>query len=194
MAQSPVTFIHHNGRVIPIRGQSPPGEKKPGVLEQHKKVAHAAVAATTSVVHKAKVHVEAGLDAVGVHLQPVKTNKKLDALAVGLSVASGVVGAATFSRGIKGFAGGLVLSHGLDALGVAANVASVAGTGQRKERVKQAARQEARNFVLGNVIFGAGILGSQRNRETLKTAIFKGSQKVFAVTSAVLKYGRKVPH
>lgn len=191
MASAPLTFIRHNGRVIPIHGQEPPGEKKPGIVEQHKKVAHAAVAATSSVVHKAKVHVEAGLDALGVHLQPVQTNKKLDALGVGLSVASGVVSAATFSKGVKGFAGGLVASHGLDALGVGANLASVAGKGQRKERVKQAARQEARNFVIGNAVFGAGIIGSKTNRATLKRAITKGSQKVFAATSAVLKFGRR---
>lgn len=97
----------------------------------------------------------------------IKVNHALDLTGLGLSVASGALAAATFSGGVKGLVGGHLAAHGIDAAGIAANVASVSGHGKIKARAKQAAKQETRNFLVGNAVYAAGVLGSSNNRAAL---------------------------
>lgn len=184
MSESGLKFIHKDGKVIPIRGGTgnPPGEtshssvthQSQPKLEALKEAAKKQVAAFSEHKAEAKYQINQGLDALGVkaHLptDPVKVNKRLDYAGLGLSVASGVVAAATISGGLRRFAIGTGISHALDAAGIAANVASVAGKGQRKERIKQGAKQETRNFIIGNGIYAAGLVGFKQNRQAFRSA------------------------
>ncbi len=91
-----------------------------------------------------------------------------------------MVAAATFTGGWKSMVGGAVASHAIDAAGIAANVASVAGKGHLKERAEQAAKQEARNFAIGNAVWGAGLIGVKKNRTEL-----------VGYAKKILEFGRK---
>jgi hypothetical protein len=185
-----IKFIHKDGRVIPlVNGQNTP------ILSEAKRYANRKVAQVKTIgraAHKtldtAKTHVESGLSKIGIGPQPVHVRKGLDALGLGLSVASGVVGAATFSRPTKGFLGGFVAGHALDVVSTAANVASVAGRGNRKERLKQAGRQELRNIVVGNAVYVAGLVGMKSNRTRINSiarGIVNFSKKAKAVKAMV---------
>lgn len=167
MANSGVRFIRKGGKIIPIRAVS----KVAGRAIPVARVAGAAGAAYSirKNVKKFKANPKQ---------KDIKVNKSLNALGLGLSVASGALGAATFSHGAKGFLGGFIAGHALDAGGVAANIASVAGKGKLKERATQAARQEARNFVIGNAVYAAGLIGIKKNRE--KVAEYAGKLVQFA--------------
>lgn len=154
----PVRFIRKHGRVIPIRDAAATGAKV------------AAVGAAAYELHKGAKQKQNFID----KFKPkIKINKGLDALGLGLSVVSGAVGAATFGRSAKSFVGGMVASHGIDALGITANVASVKGHGQRAERIKQATRQEARNLVVGNAVYFGGILATKGGRKIVGTGVSK---------------------
>lgn len=154
-----VRFIRKDGRIIPI-------------------AAAAAGAGAVAVSHKAKLakgivkgaRVANAVAHTGFKKQPkpsFEVNQKLDMAGLGLSLASGAFAAATFSGGAKGLAAGFFGSHALDALGIGANVASVAGHGKTKERAKIAAKHEARNFIAGNAVYAAGLLGIKKNRQAL---------------------------
>jgi hypothetical protein len=109
-----------------------------------------------------------GIAQAGIGHPPIKVNRGLDALGLGLSVASGVVAAAGFGGyGVKGFAASQGLAHAIDVGGVAANAAAVAGRGQAKDRIMLGAKMEARNFIIGNAIYGAGVIGLKRNRQAM---------------------------
>lgn len=137
------------------------------------KVASAGSAAS----HKIRQSVDAGLTNIGLTNQPVKVRRGWDAAGLGLSVASGGLAAAYFSgHGAKGFVGSQVASHAIDALGVSANIASVAGRGNAKGRARQGARQEARNFILGNAVYAAGVVGLKRNRSALAGQVKRVAQ------------------
>lgn len=203
---NPVTFIHKNGRVIPIRSSngaaealrapvSAPGTAIKAVAKQTAgavnegavKPAVAQLSGAVSALHNAGnrvvSHVENGLTAVG--LAPtIHVNHRLDMLSLGLSVGTGILGAATFSSPKK-FVAGLAATKAIDAVGTAANVASVAGRGFHKERAKQAIRQEARNFVVGNAVYAAGILGFKGNRAAGKAALKITGQKIVSVAKRV---------
>lgn len=150
-----IRFIKKDGRVIPITAAAGGAGRVAQAAGKAIKTARVANAGAMVARH--------GL--TGEQHNKIVVNKKLDALGLGLSVASGVVAAATFSGGAKGLLAGSVLSHALDAGGVAANVGSVAGKGNGKERAKTAAKNEARNFAIGNLIFAAGIVGVKANRQ-----------------------------
>lgn len=171
MADKGVKFIRRGGKIIPIRAAG----KVAGRALPIARAAGAAGAAYSikKNIKKFKANPK----------QDIKVNKGFDALGLGLSVASGAIGAATFSSGAKGFLGGFVAGHALDAAGVASNIASVAGKGKLKERAKQAARQEARNFIVGNAVYGAGLLGIKKNRE--KIAEYAGKLVAFARKSLI---------
>lgn len=163
-----VGFFRKDGRVIPIRAssggrQGRASTKVPGrhglPLARGAQVA-ATAASTTYQVHRS-------IQAHKAPAQKIQVRRGLDALGIGLSVASGVLGAVTFSGGTKSFIGGAVGGHVLDAAGIAANAASVTGKGKTKSRIRQGARQESRNFLIGNAVYAAGILGSKTNRATL---------------------------
>lgn len=150
-------FIRKNGRIIPIRaagqahraGKTALGVGKAGVLGGS---AYAANRART----RKKTLAE--------RVAPIKVNKKFDAIGLGLSVASGALGAATFHHGFKGLIAGQIAGHAMDAVGIAANVRSVAGRGRTKARIEQGTKQEARNFLVGNAVFYAGILAQKKTR------------------------------
>lgn len=156
----PIRFIHKNGKIIPIRD-----------------AANAVAAART-------------VNSVGQAIArpkkspAVKVNRGLDLAGLGLSVASGALAAATFSTP-KGFVGGHAAAHAIDIAGVTANAASVAGRGHLKDRAKQAAKQEGRNFAVGNAVYIGGVIGFKKNREaavkyTAKAANYAKDILIFA--------------
>lgn len=122
----------------------------------------------------------------------VKVNQKLNLLGLGLSIGTGLLGAATLSGGAKRFLAGAAVTHAIDAAGVGLNVASVAGKGHKLERAKLAAKQEARNFAIGNAVFVAGAVATKSNRAALvagaKTSI-KYAGKTLAFARKVLRVG-----
>ena len=151
-----VRFIKKNGRTIPIRAA--------GAASAHASHAHkilksakgaAAIGGAGIAVHQA---------ATGARPGKIKVSETLKTLGIIGSVASGALGAATFTGSGKKIAAGIVGSHVLDAVGTAANIASVAGNKNKKEAAKVAAKQEARNFVIGNAVFAAGVFGLKKNR------------------------------
>lgn len=186
----PITFIKKDGRVIPIRA--------PGGASS---VAHRAGKVATGAAKAASVGGAAhGLKkAVEKHKsirknESVKVNGGLDALGLGLSVASGAVAAATFGMGAKGFFAGSVASHAIDVGGVAAAAGSVAGKGNTKARVKEGARREARNFAVGNGVYLAGLVGFKKNRQAVATYAKSGvsyAKKGLGYAQKVLSIGRK---
>lgn len=167
-----VGFFRKNGHVIPIRAASGTSRTVKGATN----VARVAtVAASAAAVHKSAKTLKGSE-----HKSVVKVNKGLDALGLATAIGSGALGAATFSMGTKGFIGGAIATHAIDAVGIGVNAASVAGKGHKADRVKQGARQEARNLIIGNAVYGAGLLASKKNRATIISA----AQKVIA-------FGRK---
>jgi len=175
-----VGFFRKDGRVIPIRSSG--AGRAAGHALKIAKGASAIAHGTTAVV---------GAHALATHLRNVKAssskvhvNRGLDALGLGLSIGTGALAAATFSGGIKTFAAGALATHAIDAAGITANAAAVAGHGHTKERVRLGARNEARNFVIGNAVYAAGILGIKKNRDVLvnvgKTAFKFGKKLVMA--------------
>jgi hypothetical protein len=171
---SGLRFIRKGGRVIPIAAKALPAARGA-------KLAGHTVKGTAGGVVNRKIKAP---------VPPVKVNRGLDLAGLGLSVASGVLGAATFSSGVKGFVGGAIGGHAIDAAGIAANLGSVAGKGRLKDRATQAAKQEGRNLVIGNAVFAAGVLGSSKNRATLAgmaKGAAAGAAKVLAVSRKVLR-------
>ena len=161
-----VRFIRKNGKIIPLGARGAVG--RAGV--------HTARAVSVAV---AAHEVRQGLKKTHPR-QDIKINHSLDIAGLGISLATGVLGAVTFSGSAKKVIGGALATHAIDAVGVAANVASVAGRGHKEERAKQFARQEARNLVAGNAVFAFGLLASKTNRKALVN-----------YGSAVLAFARK---
>lgn len=168
-----VRFIRKNGRVIPISAAAGAGAR----------VARgAAVGAGAALAAKSHFQKQEGKPG-----PKIKINRALDLTGLGLSVASGALAAATFSGGAKGFLAGHAAAHGIDIVGVGANVASVAGKGHGKERAAQAAKQEARNFAVGNAVYLGGILASAKNREAAVQYTAKGVQ----MAKKILDFSKK---
>jgi len=171
-----VRFIRRNGRVIPIHAAG-------GSVRAHK---------VGTIVARGTI-AGAGAVAIAKHgsIKPknaaIKVNRGLDLLGLGLSVAGGVIGAATFTSGVKGFIGGTAASYGLDVAGISANVASVAGKGHLKERVIQGEKQEVRNFAVGNAIFLGGLVGIKKNRQEIAGIAKKGIH----YAAKILSFARK---
>ncbi len=161
-------FIRKNGRVIPI-GAAAAGAGK---------AAHVAVAAAGA--HAIK---KTGIKNKNPN---IKVNRSLDLTGLGLSVASGVIAAATFATP-KGLALGHAAAKAIDVGGITANAASVAGRGNGKERAIQGAKQEARNFAVGNAIFLGGIVASSANRKAAVGYAKKGVE----YASKILAFARK---
>lgn len=181
-----VGFFRKNGRVIPIRSSSGAGHAAKASSKIIKGATHvgraASIGASAHAIHSGlKSHKSNERQAA------IKVNRGLDALGLGLSVGTGVLGAATFGMGAKGFIAGSAATHAVDALGVGINAASVAGKGKTKERVKQAARQEARNLVVGNAVYAAGILAVKKNRQAAVTYAKTGA----AYAKRILDFSRK---
>lgn len=189
MSTDGVTFIRKNGRIIPIRQAAAAGGRKVagGLAKLHKQTrfAHGAIvgAGAAQAAHAGtfkSTHPE------------VKVNQKLNLLGLGLSIGTGILSAATLSHGAKGFIAGAAASHAIDALGVGVNVGSVAGKGHKFERAKQAAKQEARNFAIGNAVFAVGAVATAKNRATLVAgakAGIKYAGKTLAFARKVLRVG-----
>lgn len=190
-----VRFFRKDGKIIPIReaaGAAAAGAAKVGTklakLHKQTRFAHGVVVgagAATAASHGTLKSTN----------KAVKPNKTLDAAGLGFSVGAGVLAAATFAGGAKGLAAGFFASHALDAAGITANVASVAGKGHKVDRAKQAAKQEARNFVVGNAVFAAGIVGSKTNRAAAfkyAKGVAEGAQKTLAFARKALRVGLAV--
>ena len=199
-------WIHKNGKAIPIRAAANAAGKS---YDKHKKnadaaggagiVAHTAVKAARTArfaSHTVKGAVGlTGTAALKNHQTKIKVNPLMNMTAIGTAVASGVIGAATFASGTKGFLIGSAITHGIDAAGIAANIASVAGKDNLKDRAKQGAKQEARNLIIGNAIYAAGIVGMPRNRSALKSGAEiagKYAVKTLAFARKVLRVGMAV--
>lgn len=182
MADNQVKFVRKGGRVIPIR-----------IAKGAAKVAkRAAPLARGVALAGAAYGIEKGIKQRKANpKQDIKVNRGLDALGLGLSVASGAVGAATFSHGAKGLIGGMIAGHAMDIGGIASNIASVAGKGKLKERAKQAARQEARNLIVGNAVYAAGILGVKRNREQAVKYGVAAAEKTAEYAQKIVAFARK---
>lgn len=166
--QAAVSFIRKNGKVIPIRAASGAGR----IAKHASSTAHVVGAVGGAyAIHKASKQKSD---------TKIKVNRALDLSGLGLSIASGVVAASTFAGGGKGLLGGHAVAHAIDIAGVSSNAASVAGKGDRKARVEQGLKQEARNFVIGNAVYAAGVLGVKKNREAL-----------IGYAKKIIEYGRK---
>lgn len=165
-------FFRKNGRVIPIREASGKGAHTSVHPARSKLKSAVDYAKDTKedLKSRANKHLKKLGTQAQMHVAPIKVNNKLDALGLGLSVASGVVGAATLAGGAKVFAAGIAGSHVIDAIGIGANAASVAGRGRKVERAKQGARQELRNLIVGNAVYALGAMGTKRNREAVTAA------------------------
>jgi hypothetical protein len=122
-SDSNVRFIRRNGKVIPIRAALQ------AARATRVGVATAKVGLATSSAHKVFRGSKQSGGLRQLFHREIKVNRGFDALGLGLSVASGIIGAATFSSGTKGFLAGAAASHAIDAAGVAANVASVSARG-----------------------------------------------------------------
>lgn len=88
----------------------------------------------------AKKTVASGIRSSGTAIKKqsdVKPRRVLQATGFGLAIASGVLGAATFSGGAKKVLGGVAGGIGLDVASSAANVAAYAGKGNGKSEQKQ---------------------------------------------------------
>lgn len=157
-----VRFIRKNGKIIPIGAA-----RVASVGARAAGAGAAALAAHSASKEKAK---------------HITVNHKLDLTGLGLSVASGAVAAATFSTP-AGFVGGHLAAHAIDAAGIGANIGSVAGRGHAKERAQQGAKQEFRNLLVGNAIYGAGVLGVKKNRD----ALIGATQKILALARKGLR-------
>lgn len=184
MADEGVRFIHKDGRIIPIRAAaSAAGGRRAKVAGRVLKTAKAAsVAGATAAATKAYQESRKKKKDTG-----IKVDKKFDAAGLGLSVASGVVAAATFGMGAKGFTAGMVGSHVLDAASIAANVKAVSGKGHIKERAQEGAKRETRNIIAGYGVYGAGILAFKGNRQ----AAVKHAKTAASYAQKVLALGRK---
>lgn len=188
-----IGFIRKNGRIIPLRGASGAAHK----------VAKGALQAHHAIKNIAKIPKHTQTLKQDTKSKGIKVNRALDMTALGLSIASGVVAAATFSGGWKSLAAGAIASHVIDAAGIAANVASVTdkkqlssvygkvksgnysaikelGTAKNKQAAIVAGKNEARNFVIGNAIYAAGLVGIKRNRTELA-----------GYAKSILNFGRK---
>ena len=95
---------------------------------------------------------------------PVKVDKRFALASLGTAVASGVIGALTFTGGLKKIAAGALGVHIVDAAGIGLNAASLSG-GAKKDKAKVLAKQEAVNFAVGNAVFAAGLIGIKSNRQ-----------------------------
>lgn len=169
-----IRFIRKNGRIIPIAARTG---------ADHSRIARAAVHTSRAVGIGVAAHeIKKGLTSKNAK-QPIKVNKFADAASLGLSIASGAIGAVTFTGGAKRIVGGALGVHAVDAVGIAANAASVAGHGKAKERGKQFARQEARNLLVGNAVYAAGIVGIKKNR----VALAGYASKVIAFAKKVIR-------
>lgn len=142
-SSSAVKFIRRGGKVIPINAART-AQNSVGVVKLTGAVA-------TTAIKNPKSY-------------KVKPNKALRAAGFGLSVASGALGAATFSGSGKVFATGLVAGIGLDVASSAVNIAAHAGKGHSKERAIAITKQEGINQAAGWGIYGAGVLASSKNR------------------------------
>lgn len=170
-AQGNVRFIRKNGKIIPIAMAASAGARVTG---QAAKAATAAATKHFSAPHSNKTH------------PAFKKNMALDAAGLGLSIASGVVAAATFATP-KGFLAGHAAAHAIDALGVSANVASVTGKGHGRERAQAGAKQELRNLAIGNAVYFAGVAGFKQNRSAAKAY----GVKAIGVAKKIVELGRK---
>lgn len=187
-----VGFFRKNGRIIPMH-KGGDGVYKARGAGKLAKVGHIAklgaikgVKAASLVASAQTVHEKVQQHRANPK-QDVPVNKKLDAFGLGTAVLSGAIGAATFSSGAKTFLTGAVGSHAVDLVGISANLASVAGKGKTQARAKQAARQEARNFLVGNGVYLAGIAATKSNRE----AAAKYAEKAVLHSKKILDFARK---
>jgi hypothetical protein len=151
-------FIRKNGKIIPLHAAV--GAAK-----------GAAFAASSYETARALRHKKTFWE----KLRPsIKVDRKWDAAGIGLSLASGALGAATFGFGTKGFLAGQAATYAIDAASVGAAGAAVQGKGRIKERAKTFATIEARNIVLGNAVFYGGILAQKASRERVVKVVTKG--------------------
>ncbi len=97
----------------------------------------------------------------------VEHHKGLKFAATALSIASGVLSGATLFGGGKKLLIGQAVSTGFDIASATTNVASVAGKGHKKERVKMVARQELVNQVIGYGAMAATVVALPSQRRGL---------------------------
>lgn len=154
MADGKTIFRRIRGRIVPIHT-----------------TANAAQGAVRAVSVKRAIAVGAlsGGVAAGMKNKKVQTNKLLKYTSTGLAVASGILGAATFTSRGKSFWGGIGGGLALDAASSSSNFAAHAGRGNTRNRVKAGIQHEAFNTLLGNAVFGAGLLAIPKNRAAIKS-------------------------
>lgn len=185
MSSSGLKFIRKDGRIIPLR-QAAGGAAR--AVGKKLSKAHKSTRFAHGVAVGAGLATAANQGTFKSKNPEVKVNKAASLVGLGLSVTSGVIAAATFAGGAKSFLGGAVASHAIDAAGISANIASVAGKGHAKARAEQAAKNEARNFIVGNAVFVGGLFATKANR----AALGGYAAKTLAVARKVLRVGSKI--
>lgn len=99
--------------------------------------------------------------------QSIKKNHGLQAASMASAVASGVISGATLFSGAKLFALGQTAGLGLDFASSGLNASANIGKGHKLKRVKEIARQEGINNIIGYGAMGATILAQRKGREKL---------------------------
>lgn len=120
--------------------------------------------------------------------QAAKSDKKFDVAGIGLSIASGAVGAIGANYGLKGLIAGEVASQTLNVASIAANIASVKnGPGTNRQKTALITKQEVRNQAIGWGTYAVGLAASKPGR----AALSKGASKGAAYAGKALELARK---
>ena len=137
---SQLAFRRIHGRIVPIRG-----------LVAAKTAKDVAVTAASPALKK----------------QNVSHNKILKATSHTTAIASGIISGATLFGGAKMFALGQSIGLGLDFGSSGLNAAAHVGKGQKMKRVKEIARTEFVNNVVGYGAMGVTILAQKKGRQKI---------------------------
>jgi len=157
---SQMSFRRIHGRIVPIKGL---------------------------VAAKTAKDIAITIAAPGIKKQNVSHNHALKFLSNASAVASGIVSGATLFGGVKSFAIGQSIGLGLDFGSSGLNAAAHIGKGNKLKRVKEIARNELTNNVIGYGAMAATVLSQRKGREKLieySSKVF-GHLKGFAAKAAL---------
>lgn len=177
-----ISFIHKDGRIIPIRGASS------AIRASRAAVGAAGVVAHVKERRQPKSKFKAVADQVTRRNQPIKPNKAMKYGSMALSAVEGAATGLALGHGFKVGAAAHIAGLGLEAGTVGLAAGAYAGRGKFKQRSVAIAKQEATNQAIGWGVYGASILGRKAGRE----ALVANAKTVASYAGKVLKIGRKI--